>query len=163
MAGTDAKTVILSLVLNLANILILFVILRALVYKPVKKFMAARAGDIRKQLDDAGEKLKEADGIKEKCRAELTDASRAANEERRRILDAADLRAQEITEEAKAEAERIKQAAALKASHTADQMMAEMREKVADLAIEIAGQVIEREVSKSDNTDIIEKYFDRVG
>ena len=38
----EMQSVISSLILNIVNIIILFVVLRLLVYNPVKKFMAAR-------------------------------------------------------------------------------------------------------------------------
>lgn len=163
MEGVDATTVISSLVLNIVNIVILFLILRALVYKPVKKFMAARAEKINAQFDEAAEKVKEADALKEKYNGELAAISEAADAERRRAIDEADKRAQQILEDANEEAKQIKESAAVKAEHDANRLMDDMRERIADLAVEIAGKVVEREVQKGDNEDIIEKYFDRVG
>ncbi len=163
MGGTDVKTLILSLFLNVVNILILYLILRSLVYKPVKKFMAARSEKISAQFDDAAKKLQEANELKEKYNNELASIAEAADTERRKAINEADKRAQQIIAEASEEAKQIKESAAIKAEHDANRLMEDMREKIADLAIEIAGKVVEREVQKSDNADIIEKYFDRVG
>ena len=163
MGGTDVKTLIFSLVLNVVNILILYVILRSLVYKPVKKFMTARAGKIQAQFDDVSNKLQEANELRDKYDNELASIAEAADTERRKAISEADKRAQQILVEANEEAKQIKESAAIRAEHDANRLMEDMREKIADIAIDIAGKVVEREVSKNDNADIIEKYFDRVG
>ncbi len=163
MGGTDAKTLIFSLALNVVNILVLYLILRSLVYKPIKKFMAARAEKINSQFDDAAKKLQEANELRDKYKSELNSIAEAADTERRKAINEADKRSQQILLEANEEAKQIKESAAIKAEHDANRLMEDMREKIADLAIEIAGKVVEREVQKNDNADIIEKYFDRVG
>lgn len=47
--------------------------------------------------------------------------------------------------------------------HTSERIRENAREEIADLAVEIASRVLEREVKKEDNQDIIDKYFNRVG
>jgi F-type H+-transporting ATPase subunit b len=43
----------LDILYHVINIVILYVLLRFILYKPVRKFMAARADRIQKQLEDA--------------------------------------------------------------------------------------------------------------
>jgi F-type H+-transporting ATPase subunit b len=159
----SANEVVSSLVLNVANILLLYVILRLLVYRPVKKYMSARSAGIEADREGAKKQLAEANAFKAECESSLAAVRVTAEAERQRILDAAEIRASEITADAEDEANKIKESAIVKAQHTADQMMKEMQERIADLSVEIAGKLLEREIQKSDNTDIIEKYFNRVG
>lgn len=158
----EMQSVISSLILNIVNIIILFVILRALVYNPVKKFMAARQERVDADIKGAQEKLKEAQAAKAQRDAELAEAVDAADKERRRILDAAESHAAEITAAAEEQADEIRSTAQVQAQHTAEKMREEAREEIADLAVEIASRVLEREVKKGDNQEIIDKYFDRV-
>ena len=158
----EMQSVISSLILNIVNIIILFVILRALVYNPVKKFMAARQERVDADIKGAREKLKEAQAAKAQRDAELAEAVDAADKERRRILDAAESHAAEITAAAEEQADEIRNTAQVQAQHTAEKMREEAREEIADLAVEIASRVLEREVKKGDNQEIIDKYFDRV-
>ena len=53
--------------------------------------------------------------------------------------------------------------AEIQALHTSERIRENAREEIADLAVEIASRVLEREVKKEDNQDIIDKYFNRVG
>ena len=159
----EMNSVIPSLVLNIGNIVVLFVLLRLLVYKPVKKFMSSRAAAVSQQLESAQSQLQEAEALKAQREAELSASAEAAEAEKRRILDAAESHAAEITAAAEAQAEDIRSSAELQAQHAADKLKENAREELADLAVEIASRVLEREVQKGSNQDIIEKYFDRVG
>jgi F-type H+-transporting ATPase subunit b len=152
-----------SLVLNFINIIILFIILRSLVYKPVKKYTSVRTSAINTDMENAQAKLTEADNLKRKCDEELAAAAEIAETEKRRVLDEAENQAAEIISTAEADATAIRESAVVKAKHMTEQMMDEMRDKIADLTIQIAGRVLEREVDKGENKDIIDKYFDRVG
>ena len=158
----EMQSVIASLVLNIANIVVLFLLLRLLVYKPVKKFMAARTAGVSAQLEQAEAKLQEAEAMKAQHEAELSAAAEAAEAEKRRILDAAESRAAEISAAAEAQAEEIRSSAEVQAQHSADKLRQQAREEIADLAVGIAGRILEREVSKQENQDIIQNYFDRV-
>lgn len=60
----EINSVVSSLVLNLVNIVVLFVILRILVYKPVKKFMTERRERVESEMAEAKKTLKEADEAK---------------------------------------------------------------------------------------------------
>ena len=155
----EMQSVITSLVLNIANIVVLFLLLRLLVYKPVKKFMAARADGIAKDLEDSKKALQEAQNIKAKHEAELASATESAEAERQRILSAAENRAAEITAAAENEAKEIRSAAEIQAQHSADKLRQQAREEITDLAVGIAGRILEREVSKESNQDIIQNYF----
>ncbi len=42
-----------DIALHLVNIVVLYALLRLLIYKPVRKFMDARAAKVRAQLDEA--------------------------------------------------------------------------------------------------------------
>ena len=162
MEGMDIKAVATSMILNIANIVILFIILRALVYKPVKRFMKTRADTIQAQVDEATKRLLEAEALVEERDAKLATAEREAEEVRGGIISAADRQAEEIRQAASQEAGRIKQTAAEEAARENDQLLNEMREKIADMSVEIAAQILGREVKKSDNQDIIDGYFDKV-
>ena len=54
-----------DLAINLANIVIMFLIVRFLVYKPVRKFMNARAQKAENEKKEADAKLEEALKLKE--------------------------------------------------------------------------------------------------
>lgn len=162
MGGIDFKSAVMSLVLNIANIIILFIVLKALVYKPVKKYMKTRKDEVESQTEKAELFLSEAAAAKKQSDNEARKAIEAAEEQKRAIVATAEKQALDIIHEAVVEAEKIKDSAAVKATHIGEQMLEEMQEKIANLSLEIAQKVLEREISKSDNADIIDSFFTKV-
>ena len=162
MEGMDIKAVATSMILTIANIVILFIIVRALVYKPVKRYMKTRSDAIQAQTDEAAKRLMEAEALVEERDTKLAMAEKEATEIKNGIIAAADRQAEEIRQEALAEANKIKLQASKEAQRESEYLLQEMKEKIADMAVEIAQQVLEREVKKSDNQDIIDSFFDKV-
>ena len=61
MEGLVISDAVKDLIINIIDIIILFVIVRALAYKPVKKFLDARKERIAKELSDAAALKSEAE------------------------------------------------------------------------------------------------------
>lgn len=158
----DLKTAAMSLVLNIANIVVLFLIIRSLVYKPVKKFMAARRKAVEDELAQSEAKLKAAEDAKAEAERAVAAAAESAETEKRRILDEAEANAHRIIDEAEVNADAIRDGATAQAAHASDRMLDDMRERIADLAVDIAGGIVGRELEKSGNQEFIDQYFDRV-
>ncbi len=158
----DFKTAAESLILNIANIVIMFVIVRLLVYKPVKNFMAARKSSVEKEIAEAEEKMKLADEAKAEAEAARAGAASEAEADKSRILNEAAADADRIIADANAQADRIRDEAVAEAAHSADLIMDEMRENIADMAVGLAGEIIGRELDKSGSSELIDSYFDKV-
>ena len=105
-----------NLLFTVINLLILFVLLKLFLFKPVGKIIAKRQQEIDEQLSDADTQKAEAAALKEQYEASVqaleaekdqrrADAQKAATEEYDRIVADAQGQADEIITEAKAEAE----------------------------------------------------------
>ena len=70
---------LVDLAINLANIVIMFLIVRFLVYKPVRKFMNARAQKAENEKKEIDAKLEEARQLKEEYTQKLQQTEEAAN------------------------------------------------------------------------------------
>jgi F-type H+-transporting ATPase subunit b len=148
-----------NLLYNFVNILVMFVILRHFLYRPVSRFMNARKeridGDIkrasesvanaeearRRIIQDTENAKKEADMIMQKSAGEAQHAAQ-------RILDDAREQAANIIEEAKAEAE-VEKRRSVKAAN----------DEIIDIAVNIAGRVLGREMSLDDNRALVEEFL----
>ena len=97
----------IDLILNILNIVILFVIVRFLVYKPVKKFMDARTARVTAAAEDAGAKAKAAEELSEQLKAQLADAANDADRIRNEAAAAAKAQADNVLKEAGEQADRI--------------------------------------------------------
>ena len=63
-----------NVLFTVINLLILFVLMRIFLYKPVQKIIAARQAEADKQFDEAAAKQSEAEELKTKYEAVLSDA-----------------------------------------------------------------------------------------
>ena len=124
-----------DLLIHIINILVLFVLLRTILFKPVNKFLSERTARIENQLKDAETKQAEALELK-------------ASQEASAIVKDARNQAEELIAEAheKIAADKV-------------QAVAEARTEVALLATEIAARILKREVSVADNKAVAEDFF----
>ena len=145
------------------NVLILFVALRLLLYKPVLKFMKKRENLFANKADELDEREKglirqkeqydsmmaEADS---KSAAIITKSNEMAREHAKEIMDNAKEYSRDLVMKAKREIESEK-----------IQTRSELKAEITDMAVNIAEKVLEREVSADDNRNIIDEFFERVG
>jgi F-type H+-transporting ATPase subunit b len=100
-------------------------------------------------------------------KAEYEEKLQKANEESDTILRAAQRRAElkeeEILKEAKVEADRILDRAEEMIELEKKRAINEVKDEVSDLAIGIAGAVIERDIKKSDHDALIEDFINKLG
>ena len=149
----------IDLILNILNIVILFVIVRFLVYKPVKKFMDARTARVTAAAEDAGAKAKAAEELSEQLRAQLADAANDADRIRNEAAAAAKAQADNVLKEAGEQADRIVSEAKERAEAEREEVLSSLRSDIASSAEAIAGKILERKVSDEDTKRIAEEFF----
>ncbi|MBO8129416.1 MAG: F0F1 ATP synthase subunit B [Peptococcaceae bacterium] len=126
---------------QLFHFVVLLVLLRIFVYKPVLNIIEERRKLVADNIASAEQQRAEAEKLKAEYEAEM----QKAREEARNIIDratkAAEEQAQEIIEQAKAEALRQKEAALSDIQREKDKAIAELRDQVASLAVLVARKV----------------------
>lgn len=161
MEGLVISDAVKDLIINIINIIILFVIVRGLAYKPVKKFLDARKERVAKELSDAAAAKQNAEEealkykeLTEKSKAEgteiINEAERTAKQSAAEIIASAKQSAAEITEKARENAKREREA-----------QVASMKNEIAELAFDISRQVLSREVTDEDNMRIADSFFEK--
>ena len=148
-----------DIIVNIVHILVLFALLRLILWKPLYRFLSARTETVRKTLDSAEQAKRDAqklkneyeqklEGLGEEGRALLRDNHIQAEEEAKRILAEANAKAETIIRDARVKIEAEKADA-----------VAGAREEVAQLATDIAARILKREVSVSDTVAVTEDFF----
>ncbi len=163
MEGISMQAVFGSLLLNILNIVALFLILRALVYRPVRQFLLSRAGRIQAEADKAKAERAEAAKLHEQYAAELSTAQADAEKQAAVIVAHAGDAAKAIQAQAEAEAKELLSRTRQQAQHERDDAMRQLKREIADIAVDISARVLAREVSPQDNAAIIDAYFDSAG
>lgn len=142
---------------------LLLILLRAFVYKPILAAMQKRRETITKQIGDADELKGEA----EKLQAEAQQLVESARDEAKQVLAnarrEADEQAKKIVEQAQREASYRQKAAIEEIAHERDEALAAIRGQVADLVVLAAGKVIERSLTDEDQHRYVEEIMKDAG
>lgn len=145
------------------NLIILYLILRKILFKPVTKFMEDRAGSIKRDLENAEKAREEADQIKlqyeEKLKSAREDADRILNIARERAEKERD----EILREARNEAEAILKKAREQIEREHEQMVQTVRNQVVSLALAAATKVVEANMDTDTNRALVDKFINEEG
>ncbi len=148
-----------DILIHLINIVILFVILRAVLLKPVQKFMAERTSRIRAQEENAAAAMAEAETLKasygEKLAEAEADGRAIVSESRGRAA----AEREEALAAAKDEARAIIAAAKEAAEAEKKNAVAASKDEITALAVALAEKILAREVSEEDNRRTVDDFF----
>lgn len=156
-------TISWELLFQIINTVILFLVLKKILFKPVLNIIEKRENMIQEDLA-AGAKAKN-EGIA--LKKEYEEKVSIAKEEGREIIRQATARAEEksnqIISDAQAEVVSLKAKASKDIAQEKEQAIAEIRSDISDIAILAASKVLEEDIDKSKHEDLIEKFIKEVG
>lgn len=149
----------INLLWTFINLIIFFVFMRLVLFKPIKKAMDKRQELIDKNINDAKQASEDAQQIKADYQEKMSDYE---NEGKQIIADAqkdAKLEYSKIVERANTDADRIKSDAKKASEIESENARRAVKEEIAALAIETAEKVVEKEVSVQLDSDIYNKFL----
>ena len=152
-----------SILVSLANLLIMFLILKRFLFKPVQKMMAARKQQVDQIYQDAKENRDSAINMKQEYEARLATAREEADGLVRNAVQTAQRKGDAIVAEASSQASHIKQKAEEDIALEKKQMLSDVRGEISQLAVDIASKVVEREVKKTDHDQFVDEFIQNVG
>lgn len=152
-----------QILISLANLLIMFLILKRFLFKPVQKVMAARQEQVDKIYGEADENRNAAISMKQEYEARLATAREEADGLVRNAVQTAQRRGEAIVSEASSQASRLKQKAEEEVALEKRQMLRDVRGEISDMAVSIASKVVEREVNKADHEAFVDEFIRNVG
>ena len=153
----------LEIGLHVLNVVVLFIVLKFLLYKPVLKFMKKRENEFADKVDAMDTREKGLIQQKQQYDQMMTEAHNEAAEIITKSNEMARDHAREILDNAKEHARDLVVRAKKEIEGEKVQTRLDMKAEIADMAIQIAEKVLEREVSLDDNRKIIDAFFERVG
>lgn len=136
--------------ITIGNIFLLFLMLRAILFKPVAAFMENRKAKIRGELEQAAQEKEQAEALRKQYEFLLQNARDEGDRIIKEARQMAQQQAQMILDQAKLDAEHIKKAA--EEQIKAEQQVAAMafKSQAASLVITATGKLLGREVTAKD-------------
>lgn len=150
------------IIATIANLLILTLILRKFLFKPVQKILAERRSQVDTMYSDAEEAKAQAESDKEK----YTEKLRGAQDEADSIIKTATARADklgdEIITDAKQKAADTVKKAEADIEREKKKAMNELKNEISEISVQIAENVVSREIKDEDHKELIDSFIDKL-
>ena len=152
-----------TLIFTWANLFILYLLMKKLLFKPVMNILSRREQEIAEVYDSASSARKEAEAFKSEYETKLSEAKLEA---RRIITDAAknaETDKEEIIKDAQTKAKLILNRAEEDIKNEQKAAFDEIKNEVSDMAILLASKIIERDIDERAHHEMIKEFIDSTG
>ena len=158
----DLVSINWTFIAQICNLFIQVFLIKKFLFKPVREILAKRQAKADADIQEAAKAKEEAAAIKSEYEQNMLEAKDKANE----LLAAAQKNAAEksdqMLKEASAQAASIKQKAESDIAQERRKAVNELKDEIGSMAMEIAGKVIEREISEKDHEKLIDEFISNV-
>lgn len=152
-----------QIVISLCNLILLFLIMKKFLYKPVRKVLDQRDEAVRERYGRAEEAEASAEAAREEWQGKLA----AADEEARLVMQQAtadaEARGREMIDDAHAAAERIVRKAEEDAEAERRKAQSDIRREIVDVSTALSEKMLAREINDDDQRDLIDKFLTEIG
>ncbi len=152
-----------QLLASLANLLILFLIVKKFLYKPVKKMLENRQNTIDGEYDAARQAKEKALSDKKSYEDKLSDAHREADGVIQSAVSIAHARENEIIDDAKRKADGIIRKAEEDAALEIKKAEESIKQEIVEVSTKLAEKLLEREISADDHKNFIDSFIENIG
>ena len=152
-----------TIIFQICNLLILFALVKKLLFKRVMAMLEARQKELDGIYDAAGKDRDEAAQLKEEYTGRMRDAREEADRLVRNAVDTAQNRGEAIVKEAEAEAAHLKQKAENEIEQEKRKAYSELMGEISGMAADIAGRMVEREINAEDHRELVEEFIKSAG
>ena len=141
------------------NFILLFILLKIFLFKPVKKIMDERTRTIQDDLDAAKKSKEEAEALKKEYEDNISDAKQKAQEIIMKAHEDAESEKSAILKKSQEEADQIISDANKTIENERKRVLAQAQTQIADLAIEAASKIIGENLDDEKNRRLVDKFL----
>jgi len=148
-----------SIVETVANIIILFILLRIFLFKPINKMKNERTRTIQENLDSAEKAKKEAEELRQQYEGSVSDAKEEAKNIIMKAHDDAESERAAIIKKAHEEADQKVAEADKEIENERKKVLRQAQSQIADLAIEAASKIVGANVDDEKNRRLVDEFL----
>ena len=152
-----------TFVAQICNLFIQVYLIKRFLFKPVNEMLEKRKALADAQIREAEKAKADADAMKTEYEQNMKEAKEKANEILITAQKTAALQSEEMLKEATAQAAALKSKAESDIAQEKRKAVNEIKDEIGGMAVEIAGKVIEREISEEDHAKLIDEFIANVG
>ena len=152
-----------QIIISILNLLILFIILKKFLYKPVENMLAKRQGIIDNDLENAKKASEEAENRRKLYEEKLTGADEEAAEIVKEAKQKAQRKSDKILSNAKEKADDIVRQAKTDAELELKKAQSEIKHEITEVSTLLSEKILEREINKEDHRKLIDSFIENLG
>ena len=164
MQNLDVISVnIWAILASLANLLILTLIVKRFLFKPVKKIVDARRAAIDNEYAQAQEARDQAEESRQNYEAAMAAAKQTSDQIIADATRTAEHRSNEIVAEAREKATDIRRQAEADAVLERRKAEDDMKHEIAEVSTQLTGKLLQREINEEDHKKLIDSFLNDLG
>lgn len=152
-----------TFIAQICNLFIQVYLIKRFLFKPINEMLEKRRAMADAEIQDAVKAKDEADAIRAEYEQNMLEAKNRANEILVTAQKTAAVQSEAILGEASVQASALKARAERDIAQEKRKAMNEMKEEIGGMALEIAGKVIEKEISEEDHKNLIDEFIWNIG
>ena len=152
-----------QILISLCNLLLLFLIIKKFLYKPVKRILQERQSALEEQYASAEEAKKQAEESRVSWEEKLQGAQAEADTLLQKETERARRRSSQIVSEAREKADAIVREAETQAALEHKKVQADIKKEIVDVSALFAEKMLRREIQQEDHRDIIDSVISEIG
>ena len=152
-----------TIIFQIINLLILMVVFKKYLFKPVCDILDKRKAEIEGHYQQAEEAEQSARAMQKSYEERMAGARKEADRVIRTATESANAMSAGIVDDARAQADQIRRRAETEIEMERRKAFDEVKGELSGIALDIARQVIDREVSEQDHEAFINDFIKNVG
>jgi ATP synthase F0, B subunit len=141
------------------NIIILFILLKIFLFKPINKIMDERTRSIQEDIDSAKKSREEAEALKQEYADDINEAKAEAQKIIMKAHEDAEAEKAVILQKSQEEADQLVSDANKAIESKRKRVLAQAQTQIADLAIEAASKIIGENVDDEKNRRLVDQFL----
>jgi F-type H+-transporting ATPase subunit b len=152
-----------QVLISLCNLLIIFLIVKKFLFKPIQNVLDQRQSEIDEHYKTAEEAEKNALAAEAEYEEKLSHAEEQADEMLKEAVVRADRRGEKIVEEAKEKADVIIRQAQTEAALERKKATEGIKREIVEVSSCLSEKILEREIKTEDHRKIIDSFISEIG
>lgn len=152
-----------TFVAQICNLFIQMYLIKRFLFKPVHEILEKRRAAADAEIIQAEETKAKAEAIRAEYERNMQDARQKTKEILDSARNTAAIQSEKILKEAQDQTFAMKNKAEKEIAQEKKKAVNEVKGEIGDMAVEIAGKVIEREINEKDHEKLIDEFISNVG
>lgn len=152
-----------QILISLINLLLIFLVVKKFLFKPVKKIFATRQAELDQQYASAEEAERKALADKEAWEQKMKGADAEAKAIMESATESAKFRGERIVAEAKDRADSIVRQAEVEAELERKKATATIKREIVEVSGALTEKMLRREINTQDHHQLIDSFIEEIG